>query len=85
MRTGKRKGHMYTTTDPGYLTLEQAAVFLNAKVGTLRVWVRRRGVPHYKPGRNLLFRQAELESWMRRYRQGLQGLELTGFRERVRR
>lgn len=63
----------------GYLSLAEAAAYLHAPASTVRGWIRTQGLPHYKPGKLLLFRQAELDAWMRRYRHGLTGLALTGF------
>lgn len=64
---------------PGYLSLEQAAAYLNTSVGTLRAWVRLKGVPYHKPGKELQFRVRELDRWMDRYQKGLTGLALTSF------
>ena len=82
-----RKNKSVTTParsiEPGYLNLEDAASHLNAPVLTLRSWIRSNGLPHFKPGRVLLFRKTELDGWVSRYRQGLHGLELTGFNGRM--
>lgn len=64
---------------PGYLSIEQAAAYLNTSVGTLRAWVRLKGVPYHKPGKELQFRVRELDRWMDRYQKGLTGLALTSF------
>lgn len=69
----------------GYLSLEQAAAYLNTSVGTLREWVRTKGVPYHKPGKELQFRVRELDQWMDRYQQGLTGLALTKFTQSKRR
>lgn len=66
----------------GYLSIDEAAIYLRVTVPTLREWIRTREVPHYKPGKLLLFKPNELDLWMNRYRQGLHGLALTGFNER---
>lgn len=63
----------------GYLSIGQAAGYLNISVSRLREWVRLKGVPHHRPGKELLFRVRELDQWMDRYRQGLNGLALTTF------
>lgn len=70
-------------SDIGYLTLPEAATYLRTPAGTLRRWVRLKGLPYHKPGKVLLFRQRDLDQWMNRYRQGLKGLELCGFNERT--
>lgn len=64
---------------PGYLTLDQAATYLNVAAKTLREWCRTKGLPHHKPGRELLFRVRELDQWMSRYRRGDKGLALHGY------
>lgn len=44
----------------------QAADHLGVKVGTLRAWVSRRQVPHYRlGGRLVVFDLAELDEWLR--------------------
>jgi len=74
---------MATTAD-GYLTLEEAAAYLHAPPATLRGWMRTKGLPHYKPGKRVLFLTRDLDRWMTRHRQGLSGLALTGFVEHSR-
>jgi len=69
---------------PGYLTIDQAAAYLNTSIGTLREWVRTKGVPHHRPGKELLFRVRDLDAWMNRYRQGDRGLALTGLADQRR-
>lgn len=69
--------------DSGYMTTQEAADYLHVSVGTLREWVRTKGLPHYKPGKQLLFQPREIQAWMSRHRQGLHGLALTGFNERM--
>lgn len=52
----------------GYLNLTQAALYLGTPPGTLREWLRTKRLPHYKPGKELLFKRGELDSWMDRHR-----------------
>ena len=52
----------------GFLTLPQAALYLGTSPGTLREWIRAHRLPHYKPGKALLFKRIELEQWMDRHR-----------------
>lgn len=66
------------STDTGYLTLDQAATYLHVPAETLRKWCRTKGVPHHKPGRQLLFRVKDLDAWMNRYRKGDHGFALYG-------
>lgn len=66
---------------PGYLSLKEAAAYLHTADSTLRGWVRTKGLPYHKPGKELLFRAKDLDAWMNRYRHGLTGLELSGFND----
>lgn len=52
----------------GYLTLPEAARYLGAAPGALREWIRMKRLPFYKPGKELLFKRAELDAWMERHR-----------------
>lgn len=69
------------TTEAGYLTLAQTAQYLHTPERTVREWLRIKGLPYHKPGKTLLFRTKDIESWMNRYRKGLKGLALHGFVE----
>lgn len=68
----------------GYLTLAEAATYLKTADSTIRGWVRTKGLPYHKPGKELLFRAKDLDAWMNRYRNGLSGLALTTFTEQRR-
>lgn len=46
------------------LDLDEAAVFTGFSKGHLYRLTASRGIPHYKKGRKLLFKKAELEVWM---------------------
>lgn len=72
-------------TDPSYLSLNEAASYLKTSISTLRGWARTKGLPYHKPGKELLFRQRDLDRWMDRYRHGLKGLALTTFTNSQRR
>ena len=52
----------------GFLNLTQAALYLGMSPGTLREWIRTKRLPHYKPGKELFFKRAELDQWMDRHR-----------------
>jgi len=52
----------------GFLNLKQAALYLGTTPGTLREWLRTKRLPNYKPGKELLFKRAELDQWMDRHR-----------------
>jgi excisionase family DNA binding protein len=48
-----------------YLTTDEAAAYLRyASVQAFRRIVRRRGIPHIRRGRRLIFTQAHLDEWM---------------------
>lgn len=61
----------------GYLTLRQAADYLNCSPKTVRRRIKSHGLPHYfVPGSRgirgqLLFRRGELDRWVRRFKNGL--------------
>lgn len=61
----------------GYLSLKETAIFLGTSPSTLREWIRTRRLPHYKPGKELLFKRTELDSWMDRHRTVVGPLALT--------
>jgi len=67
--------------EPGYMTVTEAAQYLNTAVGTLRGWVRKKRFPYHKPGKELLFRKADVDHWMNKFRHGAKGFELKGFVE----
>ena len=46
------------------LDLDEASVFTGFSKGHLYRLTSSRGIPHYKKGRKLLFKKAELEAWM---------------------
>lgn len=51
--------------DEGYLTTEQAAVFLKRKISTIYKDVRLGNIPHHRSGsRKLLFSRKELEQYV---------------------
>jgi len=45
------------------LNVNEAAMFLGLKPGTVYNMISRRTIPFHKIGRRVLFRQAELEAW----------------------
>jgi excisionase family DNA binding protein len=72
-------------TIPGYLTTDEAAAYLNTSVSTVQDWIRTKGLPYHKPGKDLRFRPRDLDAWMNRYRRGDKGLALMGFNDQLRR
>lgn len=49
-----------------FFTLREAAEYLNEAEATVRDWVARRIIPHYKRGRRLQFNIEEIIVWDRR-------------------
>lgn len=62
-----------------YLTLPEAALYLNSSESTIREWIRMKGLPYHKPGKQLLFRPKDLDLWMNRYQHGDRGLAMQRF------
>jgi excisionase family DNA binding protein len=58
--------------DEPWLRYSGAAQVLGISRGTLEVWLstRRYSVPHYKIGRNVLFKRSELLAWLESRRRG---------------
>ena len=46
------------------LTIAEASTFLRIPTDTLYKMCAHRQIPHYKPGKRLLFDQEQLETWM---------------------
>ncbi len=49
-----------------YLDAEEAAQYLGIKPFTLRVWSRQGRINHYRAGRLLRFKKADLDSFMKK-------------------
>jgi len=75
---GRGRWPVVESVHVGYLSLPQAARYLGGvSTATVRRWITGHGLPHYhitgcggERGK-LLFRQGELDRWMRRFRNGL--------------
>ncbi len=52
----------------GHLTLKEAALYTRVPAGTLRKKVRLSEIPAFKPGRSLLFRVVDLDTWITRHK-----------------
>lgn len=51
--------------EDGYISLEQAAEYLNIKPVTLRKWIRNRDdIPAHQIGKLWKFKKAELDEWI---------------------
>lgn len=52
------------------MTMQEVAEYLQCSVSTVRRWVGRGKVPHYRMGKMIRFRRAELDRWLDAYREG---------------
>ena len=51
--------------EDGYISVEQAAEYLNIKPVTLRKWIRNRDdIPAHQIGKLWKFKKAELDEWV---------------------
>jgi excisionase family DNA binding protein len=51
-----------------WLRLEEAGAYVGLPAEQLRKLVQARRVPHYRPGRRIMFRRDELDAWMAEHR-----------------
>jgi excisionase family DNA binding protein len=51
-----------------WLNLNSAAEYLNKSTVTIRRWIKEDKIPHYKPGKEYLFLEEDLDEFMRRHR-----------------
>jgi excisionase family DNA binding protein len=49
----------------------EAAAFVNLAITTLYKKKAKRIIPHYKPGKKLLFKKAELLVWIQSYKESI--------------
>ena len=52
---------MSSSINENYISIEDAALFLNIKPVTLRKWIKDKNVPAHKIGKQWKFRRTELE------------------------
>lgn len=55
---------MKTPLNENYISIEDAALFLNIKPVTLRKWIKEKSVPAHKIGKQWKFKRSELEEWV---------------------
>lgn len=56
---------MNERTDDNYISLEDAAEYLNIKPVTLRKWIKQKeGLPAHQIGRLWKFKRSELDEWV---------------------
>jgi len=62
---------MNTIAPPGkkLLNMQEASEYLGAYFSTLQDNWKKWGIPGYKVGRNIMFRESELEDWLQSRRQ----------------
>jgi excisionase family DNA binding protein len=50
--------------DNSFITITQLSEQLRVPVKTIRHWIYRREIPHYKIGRHLRFKAQEIQRWI---------------------
>ena len=60
-----RCANMSSSINENYISIEDAALFLNIKPVTLRKWIKDKNVPAHKIGKQWKFRRSELEEWVK--------------------
>lgn len=54
----------------GLMTAQEVATYLRCSVSTVRRFVMRGEIPHYRLGKMVRFRRREVDSWLALYREG---------------
>ena len=57
--------NMADVLNENYISIEDAALFLNIKPVTLRKWIKDQNVPAHKIGKQWKFKRSELEAWVK--------------------
>lgn len=52
------------------MTMREVAEYFQCSVSTVRRWVARGRVPHYRMGKMIRFRRGELDAWLVAFREG---------------
>tara|TARA_Y100000588_G_scaffold326315_1_gene360658 strand:- start:47 stop:307 length:261 start_codon:yes stop_codon:yes gene_type:complete len=52
------------------ITVQQVADYLNCSVSSVRRFVMRQQIPHYRLGKLVRFRRSEIDSWLSLHREG---------------
>ena len=63
--TKMRCANMSNLINENYISIEDAALFLNIKPVTLRKWIKDKNVPAHKIGKQWKFKRSELEEWVK--------------------
>lgn len=56
--------HTIASGKKNYLSVGDAAAFLQIPKSTLYTYTSKRLIPHYKRGKRLVFKQSDLEEWL---------------------
>jgi len=56
---------MNDTVNENYISVDEAALFLDIKPVTLRRWIKDKDVPVHKIGKQWKFKRSELEEWVK--------------------
>jgi len=56
---------MSSVITENYISIEDAALFLNIKPVTLRKWIKETSIPAHKIGKQWKFKHSELEEWVK--------------------
>ena len=63
-----------STTD-GYVSIEDAAVFLGVSIPTLRQWLKKELLPAHKIGKLWKFKISELDAWVKSGKSNIEKIE----------
>ncbi len=51
--------------DAGYMNLQTASEYLGISKSSMYQLIHKRSIPHYKPGKRILFSRTELNEWIK--------------------
>lgn len=55
-----------TKSDEKWISLDEAAIYLDVKPATIRAWLRKdKGIPAHKIGKQWKFKYSELDAWVK--------------------
>lgn len=56
---------MSNTVNENYISVDEAALFLDIKPVTLKRWIKDKDIPAHKIGKQWKFKRSELEGWVK--------------------
>lgn len=59
-------------TNENYISIEEAAFFLDIKPVTLRKWIKEKDIPSHKIGKQWKFKRSELDEWVKSGRSAIE-------------